>query len=984
MNTREFLEILLPASGYATLAVPRSSGGFIQFFYGEGEKEFAALVAKAYALDAQNKDVYFALSTNTEKSRKGETALALKSLFLDFDIGTDPKKAGKSYATRAEGLDAITRLAGLLGLPTPMVINSGGGWHAYWPFTDEVPADQWLPVARRFKAICLAENIRIDPAVPADRVRVLRVLGTRNHKLLNNPRPVELEYEGDGPTEFSVLQKILEQYEVDLPVEAGTFHGNAFDADSNIGPSGSPADFAPIVFGCAVLGSQAACGGVGIEEPLWWASLGVALHTTTPAEAGHILSHQHPEYDHDKMLAKMRRWKAGPTTCAYFRDHLSCSECSSCKLTLTSPIQLGHTDTNATSKPAPGLVQDRYTGEFVEVEPPGLPEPYRSVPRPGGGEYIVINMENRKSGAPEQLLICPAGLYPINILRHSRLSQTYEATEWLVRIPNVRPTLYQINQSLIGNSRELLAYLHNVGVYVDPANIKDVQSYMSKFLRTLAEQRERQKVFNHLGWQEDPDRPGIKTGYVVGNRLFNMDGTISPCHITQGVRNATKDKLVKQGSLAAWSQWINKHYGDPGYEAHRFILYCSLAAPLFHMTGEYGALITASGRSGCGKTTAVRAGSSIWGHPDALLLNGNPQGATMNAVENQLGINHSMVLMYDDTTELGTKQVANFALNISQGVGKQRMKGSEHDGKVVGWNTLVCATTNVDDVAQYLSQHTKTDAHMMRILSIPFDLVLDSGGAAVEAERFKRGMVENYGAACEPYMQYVTSHYAEVMRRVQEAEDKAWLRVGTKGAERFWVKIGASMRVAQEIAWDLELFDFPIDADYEWFFNHITWLRGFHAEHKSTPAEDLTSFIHKVISEEALVLSSTASNINNILKSPTRQLSIRIECDNSTVYLSRNRVMEYCGKSGFSIRDWENALVAQGIITNKNKQKTLGAGTAYAVGQMRCWEIDAEKLGSEFIAGLRAGLSPTPPASNNPSNVVPISRTTRLQTGDDV
>jgi hypothetical protein len=79
-------------------------------------------------------------------------------------------------------MQAVKDLCKGLDLPKPTIVNSGRGWHVYWPLTEPVETSKWLPVAHTFKARCKELNIIIDPDVPADAARVLRIPGTKNFK----------------------------------------------------------------------------------------------------------------------------------------------------------------------------------------------------------------------------------------------------------------------------------------------------------------------------------------------------------------------------------------------------------------------------------------------------------------------------------------------------------------------------------------------------------------------------------------------------------------------------------------------------------------------------------------------------------------------------------------------------------------------------------------------------------------------------------
>ena len=69
---------------------------------------------------------------------------------------------------------------GLSDLGAPWLVASGGGVHAYWPFTQTQAVADWKPVAEGFKRLCFQKKLDIDQTVTADASRVLRVPGTVN------------------------------------------------------------------------------------------------------------------------------------------------------------------------------------------------------------------------------------------------------------------------------------------------------------------------------------------------------------------------------------------------------------------------------------------------------------------------------------------------------------------------------------------------------------------------------------------------------------------------------------------------------------------------------------------------------------------------------------------------------------------------------------------------------------------------------------
>ena len=122
-------------------------------------------------------NIFVAMSSFKGYSRKADEARAVKSFFVDLDVGE-----GKGYDTKQDALDAIDIFIEANELPPPVRIDSGGGVHAYWIFDKDVPADEWKPYAEKFKNFCLSHGLNIDPVVTADLARILRCPDTFNQK----------------------------------------------------------------------------------------------------------------------------------------------------------------------------------------------------------------------------------------------------------------------------------------------------------------------------------------------------------------------------------------------------------------------------------------------------------------------------------------------------------------------------------------------------------------------------------------------------------------------------------------------------------------------------------------------------------------------------------------------------------------------------------------------------------------------------------
>lgn len=973
MNAQEFLELLLPTTGFICTASPVQGGGWSNKMH----ETIPAAIAHVNWLTYTGTPAYFAMATYAEKQvwdpsgnggagkwryRTQANAQYIRSFYLDLDVDPeDPKK----FASKEDAVAQLKAFAYKIGMPPPMVVDSGGGIHAYWPFFSAVTTQEWRPLADKLKAICTAEDFKADRSLTSDQARVLRCLGGFNTR---REAPVKLLARGNGPYNFSDLEGIIDGYVCDTGLSVRPSHmpsntlAGAPDLgfEDNLGATGNPANFDRIVLRCNQIAIQAATRGSNTGEVLWRAALGVAKFCEQPETAYRILSEGHPEYSWGATLRKVDGWTAGPATCNTFQEG-NAQGCEGCphRGKVTSPVSLGRIK-DETPEPVKSIELLNDLGEAEEIF---------VAPRPAGyhlraGKVVMETEGGDEENGLNYTDVCPYDLYPIRIMRQSGMDiLVEERSMWRAHLPRLGPTDMEIQQSLISDHRKLYAYLMQKGVYMTVDNSKATQQYMSFYLQSLAEAADRDKLYERLGWHDD------HKSYVLGNKVIQADGKMRTVNPSKTVRAVTKDGVVAAGSAQAWKEAM-AFYNKPGYEGTRFFIYAALGAPLFHMndTGNKGVLITASGESGRGKTTALKACASLWGKPEHMIMNGNKEGATVNALYESLGCYHSLPFIWDEITERDPEELRRFLLNISQGRGKDRMKGAEHVGKTVTWETIVLASANTDDVSRILATGRDVSPHLMRMIGVPFSLVDSSYEAKIEADNFLRAINHNYGHAGPLMMKFVVQHYDKIAKGYVKnvAMVDRLLNSQNAAAERYWSAAVAAAYTAAQIAKSLNLIDYPIEEDLKWMLSHLSTQRENIQDNAAEPLDILVEFLENHIGNTLVVSAKNSSNLDCTVVKPYHALLIRHEMDAGVIFIARQSIMDYCTEKKMPYRRMEQVLEANGVILNRNKQKVLGADTVYAKGQTRCWEIDANKL------GIPAPAVPTQPPGS--AKVVSITK----------
>jgi hypothetical protein len=150
------------------------------------------LTSKILKCDQLGQSIYHACAAyENDKSRKADNAKSMKALWLDIDCGAEKAKTGAGYRTKVDAALALRTFCKALGLPKPMIVDSGGGLHVYWPLKTAKSADHWKATADKLKRATKALGFRADHSRTADAASVLRPVGTHNRKY-DPPRRVAL------------------------------------------------------------------------------------------------------------------------------------------------------------------------------------------------------------------------------------------------------------------------------------------------------------------------------------------------------------------------------------------------------------------------------------------------------------------------------------------------------------------------------------------------------------------------------------------------------------------------------------------------------------------------------------------------------------------------------------------------------------------------------------------------------------------------
>lgn len=916
---KQFFEKIFPTQGYVCIAGIDKDGKITPRFATNIDQALA--IAQKF-IDA-NINVYFTPGTYSGLRRTADTCVFVKAFFLDLDVMHGKNK----YDSKEAALLDIDRFCTEINWPLPVVIDSGGGIHAYWILDDEIAGEEWKEYAKQFKQLCLDHKMVIDEGVPADAARLMRIPGTSNYRY-DPPMPSSLltdvqthPFESLAHALGSIAPKFdLKNVEKGLDDDTKAI----YDARKN----NFEYDFATIAqkslegIGCGQI--KKLLTEVGCEEPLWYAGISVASRCRDGDTAIHTMSEHDPRYDAantDRKSAQSlaaAEWSHG---CEAF-ERANRAGCEGCpyKGKISGPIKLGEVlrtpdpveqaEQNSPEEDTPRQVEGK------RIVFPDFLKPFSK--GASGGVYFTPAPRSTKKGMvqdPDELLL-PFATYPVQRL--------YSPHDGECLVMNVELPLEGIKEYFlplkdVGSQEKLKTILLNNSVTFEPTQISKVQSYLVKWSTYLTSTKRADIMRIQQGWTENLE------SFVLGNHEYMADGSVRYAPTSPMSKNVVKH-LHESGSFQMWKE-AAQMFNDPGYEWHAFTLLCGFGSILMELTNVNGVTLSLAGPPGCGKTGAMLGMSSIWGKPDALAV----FDGTQNALIQRMITLKNIPFPLDEQSNADGKFMSHLIYNISSGQPKIRLKASTNEEREASFNTkqigVITTNTPMKDIMAIFKSNT--NAENVRLLE-PYLNMPNVPGYELTAERGKvmfDVFKTHYGHAGPIFIK-------EIFRRgvpeVKSSVDKMYLRIGedyTRNSEyRFLANLLAVTRKSGEICNDISLFSFDLDRIFSVVGqDFINIINGKARDDLNNRTDILGDFINKNIA------NILAINGGKVSTEPRNALYIRAEVDEGLIWISSSAMKDYLRDIKLGPKEFEMRLEQSGILKGKFK-KQMAAGWRDAVG----------------------------------------------------
>jgi len=959
MDTLGFLRLVWPEDGLYLLATPHTfvkDGETIPYHKHHCFHDVESAARAAVEL-AKTNNVFHALSSvhadysrlsKAErkrlgvKVRGGSNSRAAKAFWIDIDVGPDDNKY-PDQQTAAAQLRAFCVEA---GMPKPYVVSSGGGLHVYWPLTESIDVATWKTHADILKAMTEKWGLLADPSRTADSASVLRPVGTANWKT-GEARPVELVIAGE-PTEtmafLTLLSEAKDKYSLLIP--------EAYVAPADLlGPA--PAYLQANLIPVTQINEEAATGAgapkpksklvvqrcpqltwqlehpTQVPEPLWYAMIGAMRFTENGEKAIHKLSAGHPEYSQSKVDDKIVQHEnsgAGPTLCATFANY-NPSLCAGCKFNgqIKTPLQTAREE-KAESAPAPTVVIETIDGP-VQVSIPPPPPPYKRV-RLENSEacYIVINKE-LSSGFETDETIYEYDIYPSTLVYDEReAALCVNVRMWL---PHEGWTDRVVPTADFYDRRALTRRLGAAGVMVDVAKLEELTQYMVAYIRELQKHTRASTVYAQLGWRDE------QGAFVLADRVIDATGTtrVEP---SSNIMHAT-GWVEPKGDLETWKKCVSI-FNRPNMEGHLFAFGVGFAAPLFRFTNFSGAIVSVVGKRGTGKTSAMHAANSVWGHKEMGWVDMSKD--TWKAFYGKMGVLNNLPLSYDEITNLPPESISDLAYAVTKGQGRQRLQQNGQAAENYGnWNTIMLATSNESLHSRLSLAKTDASAEASRIFeyTVPVSTL-----TKLEADANFDLLNDHFGVAAEPFVRQLLRDKDTVRDAVRQWIKRIDAAAQVDSSERFWSAVPAAVLAGFELSNRAGLTSVNVEALFAFSVKVIKNMRNAVVEIVRTSESIVSEYINSNM-RSMLVLNSepNGKTLAHVTIAPTSEhLRIRLERHSGLLYVDRPDFRKFCTERGADPRTVENELMAAGVLLDNNRRMVLGKGTVYSTAQTYCWLLN--------------------------------------------
>lgn len=914
-----------------------------------------------------SRDTYIAMSSYKDAAlgRAARNALATKCIWADIDVG----KAKNSYATQLDAINALTKFTLDTELKPNILVSTGVGYAAYWVFEKPLEVPVWKTLAHCFAGLCRQEGFVIDPACAEDAARIMRMPGTLHLKSGNIAEVLVDKGKSWEAKEFFLkiadrlknAESYLQPPALNTPPPTSGANAAVLNAFPGLGPQKPTAHAKPIVDGCGQVLTAGLC-----AEPQWYAMMSIMRRCVDGLEWAHKLSAMDPaRYNPRDTEAKFYHApEDAPVRCAKFNE-LHPGLCNKCPHWghIVTPVQLSTPPKNQQPPiavtpvpPTPAPVVETVSqeaGEPVALERLIIPDKFTYQLR-AVSDY-TFSVDNRgilyrhsdKNDMGEVVertdIICSSQLYYLYSVC-DYVDQAPQLTHWFQVIHangNQKKVPFVISRDM--SLQCIMRWFYNAGMVPAGRAYKPQLFYdfMSAYLRNITAQGLELPTMTKFGWTNctDPVNKCETEGFVVGKGMITETG-IHDVGFGDVAQHIAEHEFTVRGTLDKWKE-VPRMYKNLGQKAAQLAICMSFAAPFMKYgsgTATSGVFSLWSNHSGQGKTQVIKACASIWGNPDAQLIQRHSSQALR---AHKLGALNNLPCFMDELTDVADEDLYALAYTLVEGKEKQKLRSTGDKMIKTGtWQTMTFTTANKSFKAAAAKIAGDSEASLLRVMEIECDF--QSYENQPKIQQYIEDCIgvcgENYGLAGPEFIYQVLRH-SDRLRTLTRQLERWCAKHKFRNSERF---IAYPLALAIKCGrWAVEfgLLDFDMDALEAWAVSEF-------ARHNRQATEALRTHHDEILRHFLLEKQNNTLTVAQhrrpydwkesprgtadkyIVFCPQQNVYIRREIDDGRIYIAASVLQDWCRQRKLSLQVLMKELSEMNIKAFTAVQN-LGAGVSW-------------------------------------------------------
>lgn len=992
MDTLKFLKAILPEHGIHYLALFKEGYKF------PAHKVYTDLETMADAIEgmagSKQLSVYHACASyqkavieldeldkngnNKRKYRVPENWDKAKSFWVDVDCGQEKFDKGQGYLTKKDAVVAMAKFAKDVGVPRPLMVDSGNGIHAYWPLTKDIGPELWRKVAVVLKSTLAHCKVIADPTRTADFSSILRPVGSTNRKN-GDAKTVKVlaTCEAVDPKSFAEpLFAYAKEHSVKLIREAPKKQYQPTDLNSDL--TGHlhqypelPVDADLMASKCLQAGAMRDSKG-DVDYETWRGVIGLLTHCESGREFARDWSAEREATGHGQIDWDIRydTWGAGPTTCEFF-SKCNPNGCTGCQFKdkIKTPLVLGRV------APEPEETVEEVVTEAGTVEQTTVP----AVPRGYQWDsHLLSRMIPDKEGVMQAFPFCENLFYPITRIRGEDGTFRYGIR---FHLPDKRIREFEIPGESVASPTDMLRALARYEL--TKSNHKNAGEHMAAYLldqlQALKRNISETNTLTSFGWKED------HKAFLLGETLHSADGSERPVLVGGNAKERVATFRNNRGSLKGYADALNFMYNRPEAVHWQYTVCAGWGSLLSHHCEDlYKGLILAlqGGKSGRGKTTACHAALAAFGNPERMTLN-SKEGFTTNALWATLGVFNNIPVLADELTNMDAPVFSDVAYGVSNGQDRIRMTskgGTVVFAKSSEWRLNVYVTGNRDFYGLLAANQANSQAEAVRLIQLNVDrydplMLVDraefpnteegedawrSASAMVAAENIKQ-MTINSGHAGAAMVKYILANEAEVHKDMQTMLSK-FTEVLSNPKFRFYRAHSACTIVIAKIAKKLGIVNFDIREMYKFTVGLLHELAESVEENNTVSSEDAFQRMVGQLSPRIIVTTecrdgrdargpeTPRNRVNGAIAGRYILGTVNNKELAGRLILSQKEVREWCMANRMDYQSIVTSLKEAKALVSHGEKFLITRGTDCTSQQTRCIVVDTKRLNAESTA----------------------------------